>query len=58
MSAGPASVRVGIVGSGYIAAAHSAAYKHVAGTYPDVARSVVLAAAGVAAERLHGEVIE
>lgn len=45
MSGGPASVRVGIVGSGYIAAAHSAAYKHVAGTYPDVARSVVLAAA-------------
>jgi predicted dehydrogenase len=39
------SVRVGIVGSGYIAGAHSAAYRHVGGTYPDVARSVVLAAA-------------
>ena len=28
------SVRIGIVGSGYIAGAHSAAYRTVAGTYP------------------------
>lgn len=28
-------VRVGIVGSGQIAGAHSVAYRTVAGTYPD-----------------------
>src|SRR4030095_13843054 len=39
------SVRIGIVGSGYIAGAHSAAYRTVAGTYPDVPRDVTLAAA-------------
>lgn len=39
------SVRIGIVGSGYIAGAHSAAYRTVAGTYPDVPRHIVLAAA-------------
>lgn len=38
-------VRVGIVGSGYIAGAHSAAYRTVAGTYPDVPRHVELVAA-------------
>jgi predicted dehydrogenase len=38
-------VRIGIVGSGYIAVAHSAAYRSVAGTYPDVPRSVELVAA-------------
>ena len=42
---GLAAVRVGLVGSGYIAGAHSAAYRAVAGTYPDVPRDVVLAAA-------------
>jgi predicted dehydrogenase len=39
------SVRIGIVGSGYIAGAHSAAYRTVAGTYPDVPRDVALVAA-------------
>jgi predicted dehydrogenase len=39
------SLRIGIVGSGYIAGAHSAAYRTVAGTYPDVPRDVTLAAA-------------
>lgn len=39
------SVRVGIVGSGGIAHAHSAAYRLVAGTYPDVPRDVRLVAA-------------
>jgi predicted dehydrogenase len=38
-------VRVGIVGSGYIAGAHSAAYRTVAGTYPDVPRHIDLVAA-------------
>jgi predicted dehydrogenase len=38
-------VRVGIVGSGYIAGVHSAAYRAVAGTYPDATPPVVLAAA-------------
>ena len=37
-------VRVGIVGSGQIAGAHSAAYRTVAGTYPTVPRAVVLTA--------------
>jgi predicted dehydrogenase len=37
-------VRIGIVGSGYIAGAHSAAYRTVAGTYPDVPRHVDLVA--------------
>jgi predicted dehydrogenase len=37
-------IRIGIVGAGYIAALHSAAYKTVAGTYPDVPRTVTLAA--------------
>lgn len=39
------TVRVGIIGSGYIAAAHSAAYRHVAGTYPELVSGVELAAA-------------
>lgn len=39
------SIRVGIVGSGGIAHAHSAAYRLVAGTYPDVPRDVRLVAA-------------
>ena len=38
-------MRIGIVGSGYIAGAHSAAYRTVAGTYPDVPRDVQLVAA-------------
>ncbi len=37
-------VSVGIVGSGYIAGVHSAAYRTVAGTYPDAARDVRLQA--------------
>jgi len=40
-----AAVRVGVVGSGYIAGVHSAAYRSVAGTYPESPRSVVLTAA-------------
>jgi predicted dehydrogenase len=39
------AIRIGIVGSGYIAGAHSAAYRTVAGTYPDVPRDVALVAA-------------
>jgi predicted dehydrogenase len=39
------SIRVGIVGSGGIAHAHSAAYRLVAGTYPDVPRDIRLTAA-------------
>lgn len=39
------SIRVGIVGSGGIAHAHSAAYRLVAGTYPDVPRDIRLVAA-------------
>ena len=35
-------VRVGIVGSGYIAGVHSAAYRTVAGTYPDLGIRPVL----------------
>lgn len=38
-------MRIGIVGSGYIAGAHSAAYRTVAGTYPDVPRHIDLTAA-------------
>lgn len=38
------TLRIGMVGSGYIANVHSAAYRTVAGTYPDVPRSIVLAA--------------
>jgi predicted dehydrogenase len=50
-----ATVRVGIVGAGAIAGAHSAAYRLAAGTYPDVPRHVELvvvadAAAGRAAD--------
>jgi predicted dehydrogenase len=41
----PDSVRVGIVGTGQIAGAHSAAYRTVAGTYPEAPRGVVLTAA-------------
>ena len=37
--------RIGIVGSGAIAHAHSAAYRLVAGTYPDVPRDIELVAA-------------
>ena len=37
-------VRVGIVGSGQIAGAHSAAYRTVAGTYPEAPRDVALTA--------------
>ena len=37
--------RIGIVGSGGIAHAHSAAYRLVAGTYPDVPRDIELVAA-------------
>ena len=37
-------VRVGIVGSGQIAGAHSAAYRTVAGTYPEAPRAVALTA--------------
>jgi predicted dehydrogenase len=42
--ADPDRVRVGIVGSGYIAGAHSAAFRTVAGTYPDVPRHIDLVA--------------
>ena len=38
-------VRIGIVGTGYIAGAHSAAYRTVAGTFPDAPRDVQLIAA-------------
>jgi predicted dehydrogenase len=38
-------LRIGIVGTGAIAGAHSAAYRTVAGTYPEAPRSIVLAAA-------------
>jgi predicted dehydrogenase len=41
----PDSVRVGVVGSGYIAGVHSAAYRAVSGTYPDAPRAVELVAA-------------
>ena len=37
-------VRIGIVGSGQIAGAHSAAYRTVAGTYPEAPRAVALTA--------------
>ena len=37
-------VRIGIVGSGQIAGAHSAAYRTVAGTYPEAPRAVPLTA--------------
>jgi predicted dehydrogenase len=45
MSAPTDRIRIGIVGSGGIAHAHSAAYRLVAGTYPDVPRHVELVAA-------------
>jgi predicted dehydrogenase len=45
MSAPTDRIRIGIVGSGGIAHAHSAAYRLVAGTYPDVPRHVELIAA-------------
>jgi len=49
------SVRIGIVGSGYIAGAHSAAYRTVSGTYPDAPRDVQLvAAADVDSDRAAG----
>jgi predicted dehydrogenase len=35
-------LRVGIVGAGYIAGLHSAAYKTVPGTYPDAVRTIKL----------------
>src|SRR4029079_8179873 len=45
-------VRVGIIGSGQIAGAHSAAYRTVAGTYPESPRAIALpAVADVDAER-------
>ncbi len=54
-------VRVGIVGAGYIAAVHSAAYRCVAGTFPEGPREVSLiavadadAARGQALQRLWG----
>jgi predicted dehydrogenase len=46
-----AQVRVGIVGSGYVAGVHSAAYRAVAGTYPDAPRHVKLAVAADVDER-------
>jgi predicted dehydrogenase len=46
------AIRIGIVGSGNIAFAHSAAYRLVAGTYAGVPRDVrLVAAADVAADR-------
>ena len=46
------AIRIGIVGSGNIAFAHSAAYRLVAGTYPDVPRDIrLVAAADVAIDR-------
>lgn len=45
-------VRIGVVGSGNIAGAHSAAYRLVAGTYADVPRHIdLIAAADVDADR-------
>lgn len=44
-------IRVGIVGSGYIAAAHSAAYRLAAGTYPELPPVELVVAADVDAER-------
>lgn len=46
------TLRIGIVGSGNIAFAHSAAYRLVAGTYGEVPRDIrLVAAADVAADR-------
>ena len=46
------AIRIGIVGSGNIAFAHSAAYRLVAGTYPDVPRDIrLVGAADVAVDR-------
>ena len=42
---GADTVRIGLVGSGYIAGAHSAAYRTVSGTYADAPRDVQLVAA-------------
>lgn len=50
------TVRVGIVGSGYIAGAHSAGYRAAAGTYPDVGGPVALTVAADA-ERSRAEAL-